>query len=506
MTSNRTCCGSSRRRGRNNSRSFPNGMATSPAPPTGPRVWFARRNEPDLKKSFGLASDADADQLRKNLESLDKRIDVARTIALGTNVADSVTAAVNREASNMVQGIIVFSDGRSNLGSESSYLELRERAAREKIPIFTIAVGEDRQAASITITDVQAPDSAHRRGMEDHRRVGRREHGKQGSGGLPRPVHARPRYEDRAGGPHHERETDLRARRSAARSGGVRHRSRQAARETHGGVEGRRDQEAGIAGGEVVRPRADRQGCAGSLPRPRTRPRPAGHQCRTAETSHLAGHRRAWPRVHLPPHDARARGAGSARLADHVRPERSRPHRAHHSGKGRTGHPALPRPAGSHQQDDFPRPEAVQPQRIRPRHRLRPGLVGTVAIPGGRSGPLGSRGRRRVDLHRRADQHVPTGPRGSEQRSALAAVECPPRSPRRYRGPDDQADSEGAAAAETLPGTDCRFGTSQTRRQGHQRPRRGVGTVLHRSREVRPRGGPEERVCSRTGGSIPRIR
>ena len=39
-----------------------------------------------------------------------------------------VTAAVNREAPNMVQGIVVFSDGRSNLGSDSSYRELRDRA------------------------------------------------------------------------------------------------------------------------------------------------------------------------------------------------------------------------------------------------------------------------------------------------------------------------------------------------------------------------------------------
>jgi len=121
--------------------------------------WSARRNDSELAKHLGL-DPADMEKLQKNLERLDKRIDVARTIALGTNVADSVTAAVSREAPNMVQGIIVFSDGRSNLGSDSGYLELRDRASREKIPIFTIAVGEDRQAAAITITDVQAPDSA----------------------------------------------------------------------------------------------------------------------------------------------------------------------------------------------------------------------------------------------------------------------------------------------------------------------------------------------------------
>ena len=121
---------------------------------------YARREDPELQANFKLSSADDAERLRKNLDRLDKRIDVARTIMLGTNVADSITAAVNRESANMVQGVIVFSDGRSNLGSDSGFLELRERAAREKIPIFTVAVGEDRQTAAVLITDVQAPDSA----------------------------------------------------------------------------------------------------------------------------------------------------------------------------------------------------------------------------------------------------------------------------------------------------------------------------------------------------------
>jgi hypothetical protein len=120
---------------------------------------FAKREDQALLAGTGLATE-DLEKFRKALDRLDKRIDVARTIALGTNVPDSITAAVNREASNMVQGIVVFSDGRSNLGSDSSLNELRDRATREKIPVFTVAVGEDRQAASITISEVQAPDSA----------------------------------------------------------------------------------------------------------------------------------------------------------------------------------------------------------------------------------------------------------------------------------------------------------------------------------------------------------
>jgi hypothetical protein len=122
--------------------------------------WRAKLKDPEFQKNIGLSDPRDAEQLQKNLDRMDKRIEVARTIFEGTNVADSITAAINRESANMVQGVIVISDGRSNLGSDSSYAELRDRATREKIPIFTIVVGEDRQTARIEITDVTAPDSA----------------------------------------------------------------------------------------------------------------------------------------------------------------------------------------------------------------------------------------------------------------------------------------------------------------------------------------------------------
>lgn len=90
---------------------------------------------------------------------LEKRVDVARAIVLGTNIPDSLAAAVSRESSNMVQAFVLFSDGRSNLGSPSALDRLRDRAG-EKTPIFTVAVGEARENISIVITDLQAPDRA----------------------------------------------------------------------------------------------------------------------------------------------------------------------------------------------------------------------------------------------------------------------------------------------------------------------------------------------------------
>jgi hypothetical protein len=105
-------------------------------------------------------SEADQKKLEENRLKLDKRIEVCRQILQGTNVADSLLTAINREASNMVQGVVLISDGRSTQGSESAIIELRTRARRDNIPVFTVVVGEDRQPISIQIIDVQTPEQA----------------------------------------------------------------------------------------------------------------------------------------------------------------------------------------------------------------------------------------------------------------------------------------------------------------------------------------------------------
>jgi hypothetical protein len=101
---------------------------------------------------------ADADILKGNREKLKARADVASSIITGTNVPDSLLKAIERESGNMVQGIIVFSDGRSNLGSESTIATLRTRAKNAKIPVFTVYLGEEKVTRSMRITDLQVPD------------------------------------------------------------------------------------------------------------------------------------------------------------------------------------------------------------------------------------------------------------------------------------------------------------------------------------------------------------
>ena len=96
--------------------------------------------------------------LEGNRDKLIARIDVARSIASATNLPDSLLALVNREAGNMVQGVIVFSDGQSNLGSSNALQDLRVRAQRERIPIFTVGVGSELRVTAVRITDVQLPE------------------------------------------------------------------------------------------------------------------------------------------------------------------------------------------------------------------------------------------------------------------------------------------------------------------------------------------------------------
>ncbi|MBO0697864.1 MAG: hypothetical protein J2P46_05695, partial [Zavarzinella sp.] len=108
-------------------------------------------------------SDDDRAALMSNREKLPARVDVARSIGTSTNVPDSLVAVINREAGNMVQGVVVFSDGQSNLGAAGTGTiaaldDLKIRAERERIPIFTVAVGSELKSVAVRITDVQAPD------------------------------------------------------------------------------------------------------------------------------------------------------------------------------------------------------------------------------------------------------------------------------------------------------------------------------------------------------------
>src|SRR5262249_25804028 len=76
----------------------------------------------------------------------------------GTNVGDAVLTGLNREINNMLQGIVVFTDGRSTEGSSQAFRDLEQRAKAAKVPIFVVAVGSDRPKIKLDIADVRIPE------------------------------------------------------------------------------------------------------------------------------------------------------------------------------------------------------------------------------------------------------------------------------------------------------------------------------------------------------------
>ncbi|HZY85671.1 MAG TPA: hypothetical protein VFE78_12630 [Gemmataceae bacterium] len=98
---------------------------------------------------------AEKERLDK-LAALNEKLDKAG-IFKDTNLGASVLGAVNRELNGMVQGIVIFTDGRSTEGSPQAFKDLQERAKAARIPIFVVGVGSDRPQVKIEIVDLRVP-------------------------------------------------------------------------------------------------------------------------------------------------------------------------------------------------------------------------------------------------------------------------------------------------------------------------------------------------------------
>src|SRR5262249_26336072 len=80
-------------------------------------------------------SASDKEIVASKREKLPRKIEPRQTVLTSTNYGDAVMAALTRESTNMLAGIIVIGDGQSNQGSPSSYDMLRQRALNMKVPI-----------------------------------------------------------------------------------------------------------------------------------------------------------------------------------------------------------------------------------------------------------------------------------------------------------------------------------------------------------------------------------
>jgi hypothetical protein len=110
--------------------------------------------KPDPK---ALAPEGASDEEKAKFQ---KRQELHQQLVGGTNLGNSLLEVTNRESNNLVQGLIVISDGRSTQYIAQAFDELRARARHAKVPIFTVVVGEHRQPISIRIADLQAPKQA----------------------------------------------------------------------------------------------------------------------------------------------------------------------------------------------------------------------------------------------------------------------------------------------------------------------------------------------------------
>jgi hypothetical protein len=100
-------------------------------------------------------SDAEKDRLG-TLLAVNKKV-IADGLITGTNLGDSIKAALDKEGSGQLQGVVVFTDGRNTEGSTSAFRDLEARAKASHIPIFVVGVGEIRQKVKIEIVDIRLP-------------------------------------------------------------------------------------------------------------------------------------------------------------------------------------------------------------------------------------------------------------------------------------------------------------------------------------------------------------
>jgi uncharacterized membrane protein len=142
------------------------GQPPGPLSPEYLRAWLNPYSKPEVKKPAEGAEGAEAEEpdgAKSDRERLEKLLSTNEKLLQvgyfnGTNVGDSVKAIVDRELNNMVQGIVVFTDGRSTEGSPQAFRDLEARAKAAHIPIFVVVVGEERPQVRIDIVDLRVPE------------------------------------------------------------------------------------------------------------------------------------------------------------------------------------------------------------------------------------------------------------------------------------------------------------------------------------------------------------
>ncbi|HWG44607.1 MAG TPA: hypothetical protein VN688_17655 [Gemmataceae bacterium] len=102
------------------------------------------------------AATAEKERLAK-LQALTQKLGEAGMFG-GTNVGSAALSLLNRELNGRVQGLVLVTDGRSTEGSPKMFEDIEARAKAAHIPIFVVAVGEERPQVKIDIVDIRVPE------------------------------------------------------------------------------------------------------------------------------------------------------------------------------------------------------------------------------------------------------------------------------------------------------------------------------------------------------------
>jgi hypothetical protein len=102
-------------------------------------------------------SDAQQERFRKFLGLNDALAKKDADYLNNTNVGDSVLSLLDNESKKMLQGVVIFTDGRSTEGSSTGFAQVEEHARAAHVPIFVVGIGEERPQVKIEIADLRMP-------------------------------------------------------------------------------------------------------------------------------------------------------------------------------------------------------------------------------------------------------------------------------------------------------------------------------------------------------------
>ena len=119
---------------------------------------FLIPNKDPNAKPFDAPEDMSKNEGKRleQLYALNKML-AGRRFFSATNLGDATLNSLNLELNNMVQGIVIFTDGRSTEGSDDAFSKIADLAKKANIPIFVVGIGEVRPQVKLDITDLRAP-------------------------------------------------------------------------------------------------------------------------------------------------------------------------------------------------------------------------------------------------------------------------------------------------------------------------------------------------------------